>query len=399
MFLFGKKKKKAPINSNLAFDLYHQSKREVEKMIPLRLLVVGKTGSGKSTLVNAFFREEVASTGVGFPVTVGIQKITKANLPLEIFDSQGLELSGTNQGQVVHQVMALIRQQEEENSPVHLVYYCINAAMGRIEPTEAALIQKLSQVLPVIIVLTQAIGDRYTSFINQIKSVCPQAVAVLPVLAKDMVLLGEIKLTAYGLQGLLEESMKHIPEEVRKAFINAQRVDLELKVTEARRWAKKYMKTCFGIGFIPLPVADATLLVPLQITMLAHLTSIMGVSLSLKQMISLVAGMGGTSLSTLVGRLLAGTFAKLIPGPGALTGAVINGTTASAVSLALAYSYIEVLKQITLREEAGKPLIQHELVDLMNRLFSQEFDRINRNLKGQTKETLSDRLLEKMIDF
>jgi len=36
------------------------------------LLVVGKTGVGKSTLVNTMFGSEVARTGVGEPVTKGL---------------------------------------------------------------------------------------------------------------------------------------------------------------------------------------------------------------------------------------------------------------------------------------------------------------------------------------
>src|SRR4051812_33127463 len=46
-----------------------ENKAALRKPRRMNLLIVGKTGTGKSTLVNAVFGDEVASTGVGRPVT------------------------------------------------------------------------------------------------------------------------------------------------------------------------------------------------------------------------------------------------------------------------------------------------------------------------------------------
>jgi len=57
------------------------------------VLVIGKTGVGKSTLINSVFRQRLAETGVGRPVTHGIRQYTKPNCPIAVYDTPGLELN------------------------------------------------------------------------------------------------------------------------------------------------------------------------------------------------------------------------------------------------------------------------------------------------------------------
>ncbi|MCW0185704.1 50S ribosome-binding GTPase [Campylobacter lari] len=58
----------------------------------LNLFIIGKTGVGKSTLINTVFGKDVAKTGSGKPVTQEIKSYTKDNLT--IYDTKGLELKG-----------------------------------------------------------------------------------------------------------------------------------------------------------------------------------------------------------------------------------------------------------------------------------------------------------------
>ncbi|MBQ6543866.1 MAG: 50S ribosome-binding GTPase, partial [Clostridia bacterium] len=47
---------------------------KIKNMNRLNIVVAGKTGVGKSTLINSIFRENLAETGMGKPVTAHMRK-------------------------------------------------------------------------------------------------------------------------------------------------------------------------------------------------------------------------------------------------------------------------------------------------------------------------------------
>ena len=66
---------------------------KINNLTTLNIIVAGKTGVGKSTLINSVFRENLAETGMGRPITKHMRKIRKKDIPLNIYDTRGLELS------------------------------------------------------------------------------------------------------------------------------------------------------------------------------------------------------------------------------------------------------------------------------------------------------------------
>ncbi|WP_124058295.1 YcjF family protein [Vaginisenegalia massiliensis] len=376
------------VNPQVVDDLMAKINREVEKMPPINILLVGKTGSGKSTLVNAIFREQLAETGIGRPVTQQIQKITKPGIPLTLYDTKGLELSAQAQREVLTSFSDLIQRQKAKGprEEIHLVYYCLNATMGRIEDYERDLIQTLAKQIPVILVLTQAIGQEYVTFEQYLRQQNWPVKAIVPILAKPYLIQKKEMVSSFGLQALIDQSLAVIPSQVHQAFINAQQIDIQLKLDKARSWAKTYVTSAFGVGFTPIPVADAALLVPMQITMLAHLSAIFGLSLDKAQLVSLIAGLGGTTGTTVMGRMIVANAMKWIPGLGTISGGILSGVTAGALTLALAYSYIEMLHQIAKAELTGRDLPMKELQKLMNRSFDQQLAEISKHLPNAVKD-------------
>ena len=100
--LFGKQKLKEEFEDNeditgymkeLLNKIKHCGKialKQEKELEKLNIIVLGKTGVGKSTLINHIFRDFFAETGVGRPVTKLIQKITEHGLLIQLMEQKVL---------------------------------------------------------------------------------------------------------------------------------------------------------------------------------------------------------------------------------------------------------------------------------------------------------------------
>ncbi|WP_407371433.1 GTPase [Carnobacterium sp.] len=343
-------------NFNMVQDILNKTEEELKKMTPVNVMVVGKTGVGKSTLINNVFRENLALTGIGRPITKHLRRISKEGVPLVLYDTRGLELSLEVQNDIKNEIFETINENKKLGikEEIHLAYYCINANSSRIEPTELELISELSEKIPVVIILTQSIGEPAKLFKEYIEALNLPIYGVISIMAEDFKVTEEFSVPAFGLKELIEMSLEIIPEEAKKAFNNAQQVDIARKAIAARTWALRYIATSFGVGFLPIPFSDASVLVPMQVTLLAHITAIFGISMDKSTIASLVAAIGGTGGATFAGRYIVSNVIKMIPGAGTVVGGVISGSTAAIITTALSMSYIEVLAIIAAGEKDGK---------------------------------------------
>src|SRR3982750_2882295 len=82
----------AGVTDWFAESFRNEFEKQASAMGRFNLAIFGKTGVGKSTLVNAVFGEEVARTGIGQPVTRGSHLYVDRIGHLGIVDTQGLEV-------------------------------------------------------------------------------------------------------------------------------------------------------------------------------------------------------------------------------------------------------------------------------------------------------------------
>ena len=120
------------------------------------VLIVGTTGSGKSTLINSVFGEKVAQEGTGKPITEHFARYQIEDLPVVIYDSKGLEHGNT--AEFIESTKKFFSEtQGDVRSAIHVVWYVVNGASSRVQPYEEEICKMLFNDIPVIFIINK--GD------------------------------------------------------------------------------------------------------------------------------------------------------------------------------------------------------------------------------------------------
>jgi predicted GTPase len=172
------------------------------------ILVVGRSGVGKSTLINSIFEENVAETGVGKPITLEKQTYSKSNYPITICDTRGLEMSDYNSISV--EIQALVNSKINTKDSFHCAWFCVQKSAKRFEEGELRLYEFLKSNMPVIMVITQSI-DEDSEIVSELQKTCPDAKHIIPVMAVEMEL--EVcSIPQKGLKELIKATISVIPQ-------------------------------------------------------------------------------------------------------------------------------------------------------------------------------------------
>ncbi len=218
-------------------DAVARRRRAADGMPAANIVVFGKAGVGKSTLLNAVFGENLAATGVGRPVTRHLQEHRVPGVPLRIIDTRGVEIVD-DPGSVLAELTAehARRAQLAESEWLHVVWYCVNAESTRFEDAvESGFIRSLAGLVRTIVVLTRAYDPADESVVALRRHIEAQRLpveAVVPLLALER-RIGPHVVEAHGLAALVDVTRDALPAAMRHAFLNAQIVRIGLKVDAA----------------------------------------------------------------------------------------------------------------------------------------------------------------------
>jgi len=229
-------------SEQLAFEVSKEVDKIKINMSQLNMMVIGKTGVGKSTLINGMFGEDLAPTGTGFPVTLEINSYSKNNYPFVIMDWPGFELDGGNSideqfSSIKKTINWGIKTKKPQNM-IHCILYCVSATGHRFEDAEIDFIKRLlaetgKTNIPVIMVITQAIMKSDTKLLVESieKDELPFA-DIVPVLVKDVDLEDYVK-KAYGLDKLAAAVGRLINDDLKNTLECVQQVNIKMMTRRA----------------------------------------------------------------------------------------------------------------------------------------------------------------------
>lgn len=125
-------------------------------------------------------------------------------------------------------------------------------------------------------------------------------------------------------------------------------------------------------GAIPIPFADAPLLIAQQVAMMAAINGVFKFDVSkdaLKSLATAALGVGG---ATVIGKTVASNLLKLVPGVGSVAGGAISAGTAGLITLALGKAYIEVCKAIKMGNLDQDDLTKKAGLDMLKKAFKEQ---------------------------
>ncbi len=312
------------------------------------LAVFGKTGVGKSTLINAVFGRPVAATGIGDPVTLDNHLYLDTRGTLGLIDTRGLEI-GRDDGELIKEVTKYVKKMRSKpiEEQVHVAWYCIRGMDRRFEEVEATFIKTLHELgVPVQVVFTQVPmreGQYHPDAVELARQIEAKQLPIVggrPFMTYAM----RDQFTGqppYGLMDVLAATFHVVPEAVHGALAAAQTIDLEAKAKAAQRHIGATVAAAGASAAIPIPFSSAALLVPLQLGMMSRIAHLYKLPVDKAALLAVAS----TTVATTLGRTAAANLLKFLPGAGSIAGGVINASVASGFTMAMGQAWLTVCQK------------------------------------------------------
>jgi len=345
----------------------------------LNIMILGLTGCGKSTLVNAVFGKNVAPVGAGKPVTKGIKSYKSDSLTL--YDTEGLEADAKQQVRITEEICATVQGLSHQGieKQIHMIWYCFQAT-SRPQDIELTLLRRIAQCIketkkniPVLFVLTKPALVDETEFNIFYKDVYGDVSKIFPNCKNNIVEVqaiptsvgrGPVKtvLPAYGLDKLDKCVRGLLPETIRDTYTIHQQINLQAKVDRANKVLLTHYATAGSFiagGATATGVDDTWALIGMQLAMFAEIGSIFHFTFDENKIKAALAGSVGVGVANAVGKTIFHYALATVTGGLSIAGeAVVRIAIADSVTVSVGKAYIELMRKFASGEISESQVTQ-----------------------------------------
>ena len=194
------------------------------------VLVIGNSGVGKSTLINAVLGEDRAETSWGTEGTTKELKIYEAKgVPFRIIDTVGFEPSFIKEQQAVHAVKKWSKDSAKngnEDTGINVIWFCVDGTSSKLFPktiNNLSRATKMWESVPLIVVITKSYAvpergqniDMVNSAFALQKKYSKNLRKVLPVVASPFILNDTAFAPPEGISELIDITNEIMPEGIK----------------------------------------------------------------------------------------------------------------------------------------------------------------------------------------
>ena len=389
------------------------------------VLVIGNSGVGKSTLINAFLNDEERREKKSYTTrgtTSKIEVYPANNVPFQLIDTVGFEPSFLKKHAAINEIKKWSKDaavKKNEDREINVIWFCVDGTSRKLFSDTIKNLLKATKIwksVPIIVVITKSYSESerkenicmvQDAFREQSKKLhfgrseqeSSHPDAIIPVVAQTYHINQDAAAYTSGLTELIDATNELMPEGKRAAKRDIARFNLGLKRIKAHSLTVAAATTGAVVGAAPLHFADALLLDGEESALVDTLRKIYELpddDNSNKIIKSLLTAGGASAIGKSILAKL-----KMVPGLN-IAAEILNALVAAAVIFSLGEAATYIFEKIYLGEIDTSELDKiRKLVEdkLTPQLVNQLSDFIKKVIEGLQQDSSAKDAVAMLIEM